>query len=142
MDKTRIPGGMSLYGERDMSGWLADLADGQCFHFDLLTMPFKKLPVGEGKNSRRRVFRLREERLAWLERKAAQNGFIILQAEETAGEKSRAVHPRENGGELYLDTYQYTGILRITDADRFRNAVQKGIGTGKSYGLGMLLLKG
>ena len=49
--------------------------------FELLTMPFKKMPEGEGKNSRRRVLRTREERLAWL-RLLTQTRFCILKAKE------------------------------------------------------------
>ncbi len=41
---------------------------------------------------------------------------------------------------MYLDQYHYQGTLQITDAVLFQNAVREGIGPGKSYGLGMLLL--
>ena len=41
---------------------------------------------------------------------------------------------------MYLDQYHYQGTLQITDVEQFRKAVQGGIGPGKSYGLGMLLL--
>ena len=42
--------------------------------------------------------------------------------------------------EMYLDQYHYQGVLQIIDAERFQLAVQRGIGPGKSYGLGMLML--
>ena len=142
VDRTRLLPGMTLCGERDMTEWLEALRAGELRDFDLETMPFKKQPDAKGGNSRRRVLRTREERLAWLERKAAQNGFRVIRAEETPGEKGRAVHPGEAGGELYFDNYRYTGTLQITDAEVFQAAVRQGIGAGKAYGLGMLLLKG
>lgn len=133
---------MCLAGERELSDWLAEMQPGQLRGFDLLTMPFKKVSEGTGRNSRRRVLRTQEERLEWLSRKAAQNGFTILDVQEAAGEKTGAVHPEDRGGRLYLDTYRYSGMLWIDDAERFRDAVRYGIGPGKAYGLGMLLLRG
>ena len=132
---------MKLAGERELSDWLSSMAEGQCWGFDLLTMPFKKQADPEGRNSRRRVLRSREERLAWLARKAEQNGFALLEAEECPGEKLSAAHVEADGGALYLDSYRYSGLLRITDAALFRKAVQQGVGPGKAYGLGMLLLR-
>ncbi len=132
---------MKLAGERDLSDWLESMAEGQRWGFDLLTMPFKKQPDPEGRNSRRRVLRSREERLAWLARKAEQNGFELLEAEECAAEKLNVTHAENDGGTLWLDPYRYTGLLRVTDAALFRRAVRQGIGPGKAYGLGMLLLR-
>ena len=142
VDRTKLLPWMTLGGEREMSEWLESMREGQLRGFDLETMPFKKMPAGYGGNSRRRVLRTREERLAWLERKASQNGFRLIRVEETQSDKGRAMHAKENGGELFLDAYRYTGILEITDASAFRNAVCRGIGAGKAYGHGMLLLKG
>lgn len=141
IERDRLLPGMLLAGEREISDWLASMQEGQLWSFDLLTMPFKKVPDGEGGNSRRRVLRSREERFAWLSRKAQQNGFAVLDAQESAAEKTSALHTQEKGGRLYLDVYRYSGILRILDAERFRTAVQEGIGPDKAYGLGMLLLK-
>ena len=139
--RDRLLPGMVLVGERELSDWLASMREGQRWGFDLLTMPFKKEPDPAGGNSRRRVLRTQDERLAWLARKGEQNGFALVQAQESVGEKSSAVHTEEKGGRLYLDCYRYSGTLLILDAERFRQAVQNGIGPGKAYGLGMLLLK-
>lgn len=141
VDRDRLLPGMFLKGERELSGWLAAMQPGQLWGFDLLTMPSKKVADGESANSRRRVLRTQEERLAWLARKAEQNGFAILDVREAAGEKAGALHAEEKGDRLYLDTYHYSGTLQITDAEKFRLALRHGIGPGKAYGLGMLLLK-
>ena len=139
-DRSRVLPGMTLAGEREMGEWLDTMQTGQLWGFDLLTMPFKKV-AEDGRNSRRRVLRRQEERFAWLARKAEQNGFAILNVQETSTEKTSAAHAEEKGGRLYLDTYRYSGMLQILDAERFRDAVRHGIGPGKAYGLGMLLLK-
>lgn len=129
-----------LTGGRDVSGWLAGMETGQTLGFDLLTMPFKKVYDGEHRNSRRRRLKQPEERMAWLRRKAEQNGFALLSVREDPSERIFAAHTAARGGKLVLDAWRYTGTLQITDAERFRSAVQNGIGPDKAYGLGMLLL--
>ena len=141
VDRDRLLPGMRLAGERDVTDWLDSMAAGQTWHFDLLTSPCKKVADGSGKNSRRRVLRTHEERLSWLLRKAEQNGFALVDVQENAAERVFAAHPAEKGGGMFLDAYQYSGVLAITDAAAFRAAVSRGIGPGKAYGLGMLLLK-
>lgn len=141
VDRSRLRQGMQLAGERDMSDWLDAMQTGRRMGFELMTMPFKKTAEEDEKNSRRRVLRTQEERMAWLARKAEQNGFFILELRESPGEKIVAAHSAEKGGRLYLDSFRYEGVLQITDAASFREAIRKGIGPGKAYGLGMLLLR-
>lgn len=122
---------------KDVSSWLQSMEAGQIKGFDLLVSPSKKVP-GAGRNSQRRVLRTFQERKAWLERKAEQNGFRILAADEQ--EQTHIAGNREESGKMVLDAYHYQGTLKITDAERFRAALSGGIGPGKAYGLGMLLL--
>ena len=81
-----------------------------------------------------------EERKVRLQRKSEQNGFSVLSLREDPAERIFGSHSAERGGRLYLDSWRYTGTLRITDEDLFRAAVRNGIGSDKAYGLGMLLL--
>lgn len=141
IDPEKLLSGMVLAGERDVTDWLSELAAEQVWNFDFLTMPSKKVAEPSGQNSRRRVLRTQKERIAWLSRKAEQNGFTVLEAQETPYEKLCAVHAAEQGGTLYMDAYRYSGMLLIRDAEMFRRAVKQGIGPGKAYGMGMLLLK-
>lgn len=140
VDPKRLLPCMEFVGQRDLTDWLNGMEEGQVLGFDLLTMPFHKVSDDNGRNSRRRVLRTLEERLTWLSGKAEQNGFSIVEAQESSEKKMMAAHEENKGGELYLDAYRYTGRLLITDIDAFRNAVRSGIGPGKAYGLGMLLL--
>ena len=142
VDPARVLPGMHLVAQRDLSSWLDAMTKDAVFRFQLETAPFKKTAADGVKNSRRRALRTEEEREAWLRRKAEQNGFEILLVNETAGEKHIARHPAEAGGSLTVDSYYYAGTLRITDPDLFRLAMRQGIGPGKAYGLGMLLLAG
>ncbi|MCR4764224.1 MAG: type I-E CRISPR-associated protein Cas6/Cse3/CasE [Lachnospiraceae bacterium] len=139
--KENISSGMSLVGERCLDEWLDSMQAGQTWRFDLVTMPFKKERRDDSGNSRRRMIRDEEERLEWLFRKAEQNGFSILEVQEFKDEKMNIYHPSDKGGKMVMDSYRYTGSMTIKDASAFRKAVQEGIGPGKAYGLGMLLLK-
>ena len=136
----RLVPGMAFGGERELSGWLAGMENGQIWRFDLLALPSKKTPREDGRNSQRRILRTKEERLRWLERKGAQSGFHLLSCLELDGSQRSGRHPDERGGRMYVDSSHYQGQLRIEDVQAFRAAVQKGIGPGKAYGLGMLLL--
>ena len=132
--------GMHFSGERDLTPWLNAMQQGQIWRFDLLVSPTKKVAQKNGKNSQRRILRTLEERCTWLTRKGEQNGFRLLSCQELEGSQLTGRHVPARGGRMYLDQYHYQGTLQITDAVQFQNAVREGIGPGKSYGLGMLLL--
>ena len=140
VQKARLLPGMRFSGEQDLSHWLQNMREGQIWQFDLLASPCKKV-AREGKsNSQRRVLRTIEERCGWLARKGEQNGFQLISLQELEGNQRSGRHTEERGGRMYLDSYHYQGALRVTDAEQFREAVRNGVGPGKSYGLGMLLL--
>lgn len=139
IDQARLLPGMHFAGERDLSDWLSQMEAGQIRGFDLLAAPTKKVPTETGRNSQRRILRTEEERLAWLSRKGEQNGFRLLQCQELENHQQRGYHKKDSGGPMYVTGYHYQGLLQITDSERFRHAIQEGIGSGRAYGLGMLL---
>lgn len=142
VDQESILPGMRLAAQRDVTPWLDGLEAGMSFAFWLMTAPYKKIACEGAKNSRRRAIRDPEERMEWLRRKAENSGFRLLSVQENPGAKITARHPAGMGGELLIDPYCYTGRLLVTDAELFRRAVREGIGPGKAYGLGMLILAG
>ena len=130
--------GMKITASREVSAIENSFIQGRQFGFNLLTMPCKKVSDGFSKNSRRRILRLSEERMDWLIKKGRDNGFLILNAEETEGE---ILHSSKKSNEMYLHTTKFTGLLQITDTEQFTKAWRHGIGPDKAYGLGMLLLR-
>lgn len=137
-----LPAGVQLVGQRDLTDWVSAMQEGQVWKFDLVAMPSKKVYQPQRHaNSRRRVLRSAQERMTWLQRKADQNGFCLLQAEELEQSHSRGMHSKDKGGWMYWDAYHYQGKLQVTDAELFRRAITEGIGPGKAYGLGMILLQ-
>lgn len=127
--------------QRDITSWLDGMDAGQIWGFDLIAAPTKKVASEGKKNSQRRILRLPQERQEWLERKAAQNGFAIVQAQEQEQIHVSGRHEGNRGGSMHHDAYRYQGVLQITNAEAFRDAVQNGIGSGKAYGFGMMMVK-
>ena len=127
--------------QREITDWLEQMGEGQLWSFDLIAAPTKKVASEGKKNSQRRILRQPQERQGWLERKAAQNGFAIIQAQEQEQLHVSGKHHADKGGVMYHDAYRYQGILQITDAESFRRAMQNGIGSGKAYGFGMMMVK-
>ena len=109
-------------------------------HFDLLALPTKKIPATGGKNRQRRVLKTPQERIEWMQRKAKQFGFQLLAVNELEHIRQTGKHSPESSGRMYFDGYHYQGILQVTDAVKFQDALRHGIGAGKAYGFGMLLL--
>jgi CRISPR system Cascade subunit CasE len=140
-DKKDMPDGMSFCGIRDLALLENAFAMGQCYRFDLLASPCKKQEKEGQKNSQRRFLRTPEEREAWLQRKGQQYGFELLQVREEQQVTIHGSHDADHGGKMNGQAVQFQGVLSIQDKDLFRKAWKNGIGPGKSYGQGMLMLR-
>lgn len=139
-DLMDIPEGMIFCSKKDMGAWEAKIEEGQCFRFDLLAAPMKKVAEEGVKHSRRRFLRTLQERLDWLARKAEQSGFSLIQVQENTDVSIYGAHAEDAGGKFYSHAVSYQGILKVQDREKFYMAWKKGIGAGKAYGQGMLLL--
>ncbi|MCG7590359.1 MULTISPECIES: type I-E CRISPR-associated protein Cas6/Cse3/CasE [Halomonadaceae] len=69
----------------------------------------------------------------WLERQAAQAGFDVETALVMATEM---LDVRQ--GDIRLRQAWFEGVLTSTDPALLKNAIKKGIGPGKAFGLGLL----
>lgn len=124
--------------QRDLQPLISRFAAGQCFSFDLLVHPSKKVARAEA-NSRRVFLRTAQERINWLERQGEKCGFRYLSLQEDVPFDLRG---RRSTGTIRLRAVRMTGRLEITDAKLFAQAYSCGIGPEKAYGLGLLLLGG
>ena len=143
-----------------VQGWLAtaepaiDLKDrlklnslklGQRFRFRLRANP---CVTRDGK--RLGLLRL-EEQEKWIERKAGQHGFSLpqlasfnLSASPQEGIDVRISQEQmlrgkqHTGNGIRVYSVLYDGVLTVTEPDKFRDALQSGIGHGKVMGLGLL----
>lgn len=138
--KQCVPG-MTITGTKDITDFERCISSDDVFDFDILLSPSKKVKEQDVKNSRRRFLRTAEERVQWMERKAEQNGFSIINCQEQKYLTMFCKHSSENDGKMLCNTMRYTGTLTLTDKDKFVSAFKSGIGSEKAYGLGMLLLR-
>lgn len=118
------------------------------YRFDLRANPTKKIVKldnggNKTKNGKRVALLKPEEQRAWLERKAADAGFKLIDATplviDPAVSNSFFVNKREETG-LHFGVH-FTGALEVIDQDKLEAAFYKGIGSAKGFGFGMLMLK-
>lgn len=76
--------------------------------------------------------------VGWLMHQAQTHGFTV-QADELSVQKMQWYSfSKEHGEQVKLLGVTYEGLLTVTDADKFRQALTEGIGRGKAYGMGLL----
>ena len=112
-----------------------ELKSGQVLAFRLRANPTVKR-----KGKRLGLYR-DEEQMDWLTRKAEQGGFRLLSA-RTRNEKvlGGVIHRNSREEHLRVLSVQFEGLLQVVDAQRLRWTVEKGIGSGKGLGFGLLSL--
>jgi CRISPR system Cascade subunit CasE len=76
---------------------------------------------------------------AWLQARCARLGFA-LHDEATLRIEGYEQH-RGKGGALRVSTLDFSGQLRVVDADAVRQTLFTGIGHAKAFGCGLLLVR-
>jgi len=81
---------------------------------------------------------------AWLDRKGEQHGFQTINVMiERAGFKQGLKHDyranrKQDEHKLKLAAVRFDGVLDVRDAAKFTDALRSGIGSGKTFGCGLL----
>lgn len=143
-----------------VNGWLADadsaidlkeklkldsLKMGQCFRFRLRANPCVT------RNGKRLGLLQFGEQEKWIERKGVQHGFSLsyltsFDLSETSDSRVDVRISQEqmlrgnqhSGNAVRIFSVLYDGVFKVTDPNRFRIALQNGVGHGKVMGLGLL----
>ena len=109
--------------------------EGMAFQMTLRAMPAVKA------NGRRRSIgasRWKDSlRLRWLEARARAHGFTLLDAPQMRVERVRLERARLPFG---FNACLYRVPVRVDDALRFARAYTRGIGQGRAWGCGMVIL--
>lgn len=119
--------------------------DHQRYRFQLRANPTVKRVVrlddGSRKRNGRRTGISDEEGLMnWLERKAAQSGFDLVEA--TPGPPLSVFFTKDDGKRQGKhNSVDFQGFLRVTDREAFERAFHRGIGPAKAFGFGLLMLQ-
>jgi CRISPR system Cascade subunit CasE len=121
------------------------LKPGQRFRFRLRANPCVT------RNGKRLGLLRKEEQEAWLARKGEQHGFVLPQLASFDLSESSQVRfdvrvsqeqmlggKQHSGNGIRIYSVLYDGLLSVTEPDKFKDALQTGIGHGKVMGLGML----
>ena len=127
---------------------------GRRLRFRLRANPTRKIRREPGldgtrANGARVELRSEAEWIAWLERKGAEFGFRPFSVEATSAladlgsstDGKIVGRKLENGAcALTFFSVQFNGRLVVEDTTRFLGGIRTGIGPGKAYGLGLLLV--
>ncbi len=124
----------------DYDNYLSKIEQGQTYRFRLRANPTYAVSEGEGRG---KVYPhvTAEQQMNWLKQKSLTCGFSI---ESEEGHTSADIvqrdikHFKRNGNPMTLSVVTFEGVLIVTDAESFRNAIMRGIGRSKAYGCGML----
>lgn len=122
---------------------LETLQLGQRFRFRLRANP------SVCRSGKRQGLMYNNDQQKWIVNKGLQHGFELPQLltyslEETSevevliSEEQMLIGKQRSGNEIRIYSVQFDGILTVKDVEKFRLALQKGIGHGKTMGLGLL----
>ncbi len=116
------------------------LVPGQTLAFCLRANPTVKRKCDDGKRRRIGLYR-EQEQLEWLARKGEQSGFRLLSVRSRNAPDVRGwAHRDDAKHKLKLFAVRFDGLLQVTDPDRLRETVRRGVGSGKGLGFGLLSL--
>lgn len=82
-----------------------------------------------------------EELNAWVKRKGELCGFALRSEAEYSSCRLEQFFKTPGGAPVSLNVVDIGGVLAVTDSAAFGEAFRKGIGRGRAFGCGMLLLK-
>lgn len=102
----------------------------------------KANPTVRRKEDGRRLGLFKEELLmAWMLRKAAENGFAVDDGTLRIGAALDERFWHKKLGKLGKHTsVDFEGVLRVTEREAFRQAFGRGLGSAKGFGFGLLML--
>lgn len=69
---------------------------------------------------------------------AARSGFSVKEMKEVS--EPYIIKGVQQENTIAFNVVDFNGILEVTDQGTFKNALDNGIGSGKAFGLGLLLL--
>jgi CRISPR system Cascade subunit CasE len=116
------------------------------FRFDIKANPTKCIPIGSEeekfkKRGKRYAIVNMDEQKTWIERKAEQNGFRLLEDYPLQIEQVQPSHFHKEGHSGFHIAVRFLGVLSVIDKEKFISAFHIGIGSGKAFGYGMMMLQ-
>ncbi len=130
-----------LWQTRDYSPLLARLVPGSRWQFRLCANPTYSVPVVNGKRGRVCAHSTTAHQTEWLLRQSEKHGFS-LEPDGFAVTEAQWYRFRKgaSGNRVTFLAVTYDGVLEVRDPECFREALCRGIGSGKAYGAGLMTL--
>ena len=111
--------------------------DGELYRFQLKANPTRR--IGSGKDKGKRVGIYKNDELdSWIRRKTADAGAELLEA---ANAPPVTEYFLKNGRKNKLCSVDFSGICRVNNRNKLVNTFESGIGSAKSLGFGLLIMK-
>lgn len=127
-------------GSCDYSGRLTTLPVGSSVRYALIANPIRCVPprdeAGRSTGRGQRTPLPLDEREAWLRRKLAPALHVVTYQ----GRPLPTAAGQRTGGRTVHARHLFTGTGTVTDPDALRALVIAGVGPGKAYGCGLLLI--
>lgn len=124
-------------GTFDLDNWFERITDGQMIHFSITFLP----AVRDAATGKKKYYHTDKDKKRWLENRLSRAGLDMKAARLEGQSDARFNHEEGRGGKTHITlcTYDVYGV--VTDKDAFRQIWNSGVGTGKSYGGGMMIAK-
>lgn len=143
----------SQFGQEDLSyetksydGLLDRIKKGDKWRFRLTANPTKSISNQKNEKRGKVVAHVTTDfQKKWFVEKSKKNGFSVTENsfDIVESRQIRFYKKEEDNGKIVtrkvsIFSVTYEGVLEITDANLFKNALIYGIGRGKAYGMGLL----
>jgi CRISPR system Cascade subunit CasE len=148
-DMTALVSALAVPGEendsRDYDPLLSRIQAGQVWRFRLCANPVHSVngDPNTGKRGRVHAHQTVQHQESWLKepQRLERLGFTPLDFAVT-GDSWRYFKKHGRGTPVALRAVTSDGVLRVDDAQKFRQTLVQGVGRGKAYGLGLLTISG
>lgn len=126
------------YQTKDISFVENGIKNGMNLRLEVLAEPYKKVENKTSRHSRRRVLTNEEDKKDWFKRKITDHGCEVLA--DGIRNTDKVIYGRKSGNKILYRPSLYSCFVTVADADAFVKMIKEGIGSGKSYGMGMVKL--
>jgi CRISPR system Cascade subunit CasE len=112
---------------------------GQVLRFRLLANPTVRRQLAERQPGKRLGLLREEDQVNWLRRKGEQGGFRVLSCATRGQEMIRDIKESDSASHrINLLSVCLEGLLQVEDPGTFVKTIERGVGSGKGLGFGLL----
>lgn len=122
---------------RDYQPLLNRIQPGSIWRFRLAANPVTNVPQPESRRGVVKAITISAHQRDWLMRQGMRHGFLLDLSQFDVVRSEWKIF-RNKGRTVSVLCALFEGVLTVTDASAFRDALLNGIGRGKAYGMGFM----